>query len=222
MVSATWKRIFISIQLDLKNRHSFNDNTEITLRRGIDNFDRRSTQPVNAIVIDSQIIPKGAEVLCHHNVSHPTYEIFDYMGISGEEISSNKKYYSIPESECYAWRIANGEWNPAPGFEFGLRIFKPYIGSLTGLLPTQVKNKLYITTGELKGKAVMTKGACDYQIIFQDENGRENSLIRLRHFPNEEANIREEIIAIDLDTTDSINSGNYYIGLTPQESKTLN
>lgn len=220
--SATRGRIFIKCNLTYKEFHALSDGNIISLKRQFNNFDRRYTQPVNAIVIDSEIIPQGAEILMHHNGVHGTYQIFDYKELGADYISDTTKYFSIPEDQCYAWRIGNGEWNPAPGFEFGLRIFKPYIGPLSGILPTQIKNKLLITSGEYCGKAVMTKGNCDYEIIFNNEKGREQRLIRLRHFPNEEAHIREEIVAIDHETTNKIESGEYLIGLSASLANPIN
>lgn len=219
--SATWKRIFIRCKINYKDSHSFENGETISLQRKFNNFNRRHTQPVNATVIYSDIIPSGAEILCHHNICHLTYELPDYIGLDGEYISGSEKYFSIPEDQCYAWRINYGEWIPAPGFEFGLRIFKPYEGSLSGILPKQIKNKLLITSGEYCGKVVMTKGACDYEIIFNDLNGREARLIRVRHF-NEPNNIREEICAIDYETTEKINAGEYLIGVSPESAKQIN
>lgn len=222
ITSATWRRLFIVCDKEYKNSHSFDNGEVISLQRKFDCFDRKYTQPVNAIVIDSAIIPKGAEVLLHHNATHGTYELPDYIGLDGEHLSGNERYFSIPETECYAWRINGSEWNPTPGFEFGLRIFKPYEGGLVGILPKHIKNKLLITSGEYCGKAVMTKGACDYEVIFQDSNGREGRLIRLRHFEKEEANIREEIVAVDYETTENIESGKYLVGLSPSDAKYIN
>lgn len=218
MIKAIWKRIFISVKMDLKSFHSFNDGTKIILNRDVDNFDKKYVRPVNGIVIDSDIIPKGAEILIHHNATHGTYELPDYKGFDGEYISSNEKFFSIPESECFAWRLGNEDWKPMKGFEFGLRIFKPYTGTLSGILPTIIKNKLLITTGEFKDVAVMTKSACDYEIIYQGEDGKEKRLIRLRHF-NEPENIREEIIAKDHETTKRINDGSLLVGLNINDCK---
>ena len=67
----------------------------------------------------------------------------------------------------------------------------------------------------------MTKQACDYEMIFQDNNGKEGRLIRLRHF-NEPENIREEVVCIDHETTQNVKRGTLLIGLTPQDCKTLN
>lgn len=221
MTTATWKRIFIKCDKDYKNSHAFESGETIRLQREFNNFNRRYTQPVNAIVIHSDTIPKDAEILIHHNSCHDTYRIFDYKELSSDYISDNNKYFSIPEDQCYAWRIGDGEWNPAPGFEFGLRIFKQYEGALSGILPKQIKNKLLITSGEYCGKVVMTKGACDYEVIFQDKDGREGRLIRLRHF-KDHGNIREEICAIDYETTEKINSGQYLVGLSPESAKQIN
>lgn len=221
MTKANYKRIFIKCDLQYKNSHTFSEGTTISLKREFDNFDRKYTQPINAIVIDSAIIPKDAEVLIHHNATHPTYEILDYKGLDEEYISGTERYFSIPESECYAWRIDNEEWNPTPGFEFGLRIFKPYTGFIKGVPPTLIKNKLFITSGQLCGKVVLTKAASDYELIYQNNNGKEARLIRLRHFEEPE-NIREEILGIDYETTRKINNEEYIIGLSAQNAKPIN
>lgn len=221
MTCATWGRIFIKCDKEYKNNHTFNDGETINLGRQFNNFDRKYTQPVNAIVIDSTFIPEGAEVLLHHNSTHPTYELPDYKGLDGEYLSGNERYFSIPESECYAWRIGNGGWNPAPGFEFGLRIFKPYEGALSGILPKQIKNKLLIISGEYCGKVAITKANCDYEMIFQTHEGREGRLIRIRHF-KEPSNIREEIIGICNKTTELFNNGEYMAGLSPSDAKQIN
>lgn len=221
MTSATRKRIFIKCDTNYKNSHTFDDGNKISLQRKFDNFNRRHTQPVNAIVVHSESIPIGAEVLCHHNASHGTYELPDYIGLDGEFLSSNEKYFSIPETECYAWRVDDGDWQPTYGFDFGLRVFKPYSGALCGILPKQIVNKLLITTGKYCGKAVLTKGACDYEIIYQDKNGREGRLIRLRHFPDEPEHLRNEIIGIDHNATSKVESGEYLIGLSPQDARKI-
>lgn len=221
MTTATWKRIFIKCDREYKNSHTFENGNTISLQRKFNNFNRRHTQPINATVIHSEIIPEGAEILCHHNATHSTYEIFDYKGLDGEHLSGDERYYSIPETECYAWRMGNEEWNPAPGFEFGLRIFKLYEGSIDGILPKQIKNKLLITSGKLCGKVVITKGSCDYEIVYQDLNGREGRLIRLRHF-SEPENIREEIIGIDYASTEKVEEGIYLVGLSPIDCKQIN
>lgn len=220
MVSATWKRIFISVQMDLKSSHSFSEGNSISLNRDVDNFDKKYVRPINGIVINSENIPTGAEVLIHHNAVHDTYRIFDYIELSGDFIASNLRYFSIPETECYAWKLGNEEWIPTEGFEFGLRIFKPYEGLLSGILPTQIKNKLYITTGAFKGKVVITKGASDYEMVYQNNDGKEGRLIRLRHFKEPE-NIREEIIGIDNAATDKVSNGSLLIGLSSTNCKTL-
>jgi hypothetical protein len=219
LIAATWKRIFVKCDLQYKNSHTFSDGNIISIRR-TDNFDRRHTQPVNAIVIDAERIPKGAEVLLNHNATHATYEIFDYTGIAGTFISGTERYFSIPETECYAWRI-NEKWNPCEGFELGLRIFKPYNGFLESIFPMQIKNKLLITSGEFKNKVVVTKSNSDYEIIYQEKNGREAKLIRIRHF-NEPENIREEIVAIDFTATEKVLNGEYLLGHTPQDAKPIN
>jgi hypothetical protein len=212
MTTATHKRIFISVDMDYKN-HTMIGSEQINLKRDSDNFDKKYVRPINGTVIDAENIPKGAEVLLHHNATHETYMLFDYKELGGNYIQNTIRYFSIPESECYAWRL-NGEWHPCNGFEFGLRVFKPHPNYFLDLLPVLVKNKLYITSGELKDKIVITKTASDYEMVFQEKNGKEAKLIRVRHF-DEPENIREEIIAVDNEAAEQFKNGNLLIGYSP-------
>lgn len=211
-MEATTDRIIVSINLNYKNSHTFDTGNKLNWNRDIDNFDRKFTQPVNAIVIHSHYIPKGAELLCHHNISHDTYRLFDLTEINGNDLSSDTKYYSVPESQVYAWRLGNEPWQPLRNFEFGLRVYKPYTGALTSILPTLIKQRLFITTGTLKEKCVAILRASDYTIIFQNEFGKEDRIIRLRHSDTPEFN-REEIIGIDNRATEKILSGSLSVGL---------
>lgn len=220
-LKSTWQRILLSIDVNGKNSHTFDNGETIRLRRNVDNFDRRETEPVNAYCIDGGGIPKGAELLCHHHCAHDQYRLFDFPEINGEVIASTIKYYSVPESLIYAWRMGSEPWQPTKGFAFALRIFKPYTGVLSGIYPTVMKQKLFITTGELKNKVCMVLRASDYQIIFQNEKGQEDNLIRLRHYENEVGE-REEVVAVDLDATHKVFSGEYWVGLNPQNAKPLN
>ncbi|MGI9214104.1 MAG: hypothetical protein ACR2HS_00055, partial [Gammaproteobacteria bacterium] len=149
------------------------------------------------------------------------YRIFNYQPFT-KEASSDIKYYSIPEEECFLWREnSNSTWKPLNNYVTALRLFKPYEGVLDGIEPTEIKNKLYITSGEYKGLVCGTVKAADYQIIFQGEDGREKSIIRLRHFENEE-NPREEIIYIDNEMTKQVKKGNILVGITKSDAKKIN
>lgn len=217
-LKSTWQRILLKIDLEGKNSHRFDSGDTIRLRRNVDNFDRRETEPVNAICIHGGGIPAGSELLCHHHCAHDQYRLFDFPETSGQAIASTIRYYSVPESLIYAWRMNSKPWQPTKGFAFALRIFKPYTGVLSGIYPTLMKQKLFLTTGELKNKACMVLRASDYQIVFQNEKGQEESLVRLRHYENEVGE-REEVVAIDHDTTDKIYSGEYWLGLLPADAK---
>jgi hypothetical protein len=67
---------------------------------------------------------------------------------------------------------------------------------------------------------VHTLKACDYEIIFQGKDGREERLIRFRHFPGED-NDREEVIAVSEYLTDQVNCGKLLIGLSPTTAKEI-
>lgn len=213
-------RVIVSIDMEYKNSVTFEDGTKIRLERKYDCFDQKYTQPVNALVIAAESIPEGAEILLHHNSTHPTNEILNYKQVSGADIASNIKYFSVPVTECFAWRNDN-EWQPLPGFDFALRVFKPYTGVITGIEPTQLKDTLYMTTGQYKGLIVRTLKACDYCIIFQDINGREGNLIRTRTNGDEKTQREPEVVAIDHGATEKLKKGEILIGLTKTDAKQL-
>lgn len=213
-------RVLCRIDLEQKNFVTFSNGQTIRLERDRENFDRTYTQQVLGTVIDAENIPSGALVLCNHNCCHDSYKVFNTGQLSGEEIAGKVFIFSIPETEVYLWKT-DGEWMPTKGFAIGLRLFEPYKGIIQGIEPKKIKNTLYITSGELAGKVVRTLKACDYVIIFRNEQGRDESILRCRHFENEE-NEREEIVAIDHGATKKVLKGDYLIGLEPSDCKTLN
>lgn len=211
----TFGRVIVVVDLQEKNYHTFSDGTKIRRERQFNEFNRRITQPVQGTVISGDGIPKGSEILVFHNSFHDTNKIFSY-----KSLSPDIQYFSIPEYDCYAWRNEQGEMQPMPNFEFGLRIFKPYEGMIIGQPPTQIKDVLFMTTGALKGLVVHTLISSDYEIIYQNKDGREANLIRIRH--SDDPNFdREEIQAISHYLTDEVNRGTLKIGVTPKDCKTL-
>jgi hypothetical protein len=109
---------------------------------------------------------------------------------------------------------------PLKGFATGLRVFIPYKGVIEGIPNEQIKNVLYITSGEFKGKVVHTLKACDYEIIFIGTKGVEERIIRCRHF-EDECNEREEIVCVDQYLTDKVNKAELLIGISENKSQTL-
>lgn len=215
-------KIVVKVQMDYKNSHTFSDGTKIALERRYDCFDRKYTEPVNAIVISGENIPEGAEILCHHNSTHDTSRIFDFKELSGEDIASNVRYFSIPESEAYAWYDnASLSWQPLPGFDFALNVYKPYKGILQNIDPTQYKDTLLITTGEYKGLVVRTLKASNYNIIFQDVTGREGNLIRIRSSEDPKTQRECEIVAIDHTLTGLYNNGELIAGIKKSDAKPI-
>jgi hypothetical protein len=213
-------RVIVACDLENKNSYRFKDGTIIRLERQYNNLNRRETEPVNCLVVSAEDIPEGAEMLVSHNAFHPTNQIFNYKPLSGKDIASDIKFFSLSIGSCYAWR--NGDkWQPLINFDFALRIFKPYSGVLQGIEPTILKDSLYVTTGELKGKAVKTVKASDYCIIFQDVDGRENQLIRFRPFGNEKEQREPEAIAVLNAVTEQIEKGELLVGISVSDAKTL-
>lgn len=215
-------RIVVSVDMDSKNWHTMSDGTKIRLERKYDNFDMKHVQPVNATIVSANEVPEGVDVLVHHNATHDTNRIFDYQNLSGDEIASNIRYFSIPESEAFAWYDKETKsWKPLDGFDFALRVFKPYKGILQGVEPTEIKNCLYITTGEYQGLVCRTLKATDYTIIFQDVNGREGNLIRFRSKEDEVTQRELEIVAIDHSLTMKMKKGELIAGIKKGDAKTI-
>jgi hypothetical protein len=162
----------------------------------------------------------GAEILIHHNATHDTYKIFNFQRPTAEA-SSNIQYYSIPIQECFMWRTEKcSTWNPLNNFIIGLRVFKPYIGILQGVEPTLVKNKIYVTSGELAGNVVGTVISSDYEIIYQEHDGTEGKIIRLRYYP--EGNERNEVISVEHEMTEKVINGELLVGYNISDAKKLN
>jgi hypothetical protein len=218
-LKAPSNRVIIKVDLESKNSHTFKDGTKIKLERVYDNFNMRYVKPVNAEVVDAKDIPAGAEILIHHNATHDTYKIFNYQRPT-TEASSDIQYFSIPIEECFMWREGKGSiWNALNNFVTALRIFKPYNGMLEGIEPEVMNNKLYITSGELKGRAVNTVISSDYEIIYQNDDGTEGRIIRLRYYPD--GNDRNEIIAINDNMTALIENGDLWVGYSKSDAKQL-
>lgn len=216
------KRVVVSIDIDYKDSHQFADGTKIAMIRRVENFNQRYTQPVNAVVISGENLPKDAEILVGHNASHDTNRIFDATELSGKEEASNVKYFSIPIEDCFAWREGKGEWLPMPGFAFALRIFTPYKGVIQNIEPTLIKNVLWCRTGAYQNLAVHTLRACDYEIIFMEsKTGRESRLIRCRPDGDEESQRDPEFVAIDGNLTKKILNSELLVGLSKSDAKPL-
>jgi hypothetical protein len=221
-LKAAKDHVIVKVKMDEKDSYTFESGMKIALQRDTENFDKKYTTISQGLVIHSEYIPAGATIYFHHNATHEMYELFNYRPVSGNEIASNIKYFSIPENQCFLWREGNGQPQPLKGFVTALRVFKPYKGILQGIEPTLLKNTLYVTSGELLGKVVRTLKACDYEVIFNNLQGREERIIRCRHFEDDEHNDREEIIAIDNGATKKVEKGELYLGLSTSDAKPLN
>lgn len=218
-LKAPANRVVIKVDLESKNSHTFKDGTKIKLERQYDNFNMRYVKPVNAEVVDGDGIPQGAEILIHHNSTHDTYKIFNYQRPTAEA-SSNMQYFSIPIEECFMWRAEKGStWNALNNFITGLRIFEPYTGFLQGIEPTLVKNKIYVTSGDLAGNVVGTVISSDYEIIYQNDDGTEGKIIRLRYYPD--GNDRNEVISVEHELTEKVKNGDLLVGYSVSDAKKL-
>lgn len=208
-------RVVIKVDINSKDSWTFENGMKIEYKRQFNNFNERETKPVNAIVISGEGIKSGSEILVHPNVIHDSNRIFSY-----KESSDTVKYYSIHHDMCFAWHDGV-DWRPLPPYDFALRVFKPYEGLIAGIEPEQLKDTLYVTTGELKGKVVKTLVACDYEIVFMDKTGREGRRLRFRPFGDPKTKREEEALAIMNDLTDKVNNGELLVGLSIKDAKPI-
>ena len=216
-------RIIVKVDIEQKNNWTFSDGTTIRLERNFDNLDKKYTSQVLGEVIDADSIPAGALLLFHHNSVHETYEIHNHSQLSGSDIATGIKIYSIVERDCFFWKMPNeNTWHPTKGYATALRVFKPYKGVLENIAPKQIKDHLYVTSGELEGKIVTTLKSCDYMITFRDvTTGQDKQIIRFRPFGIESDSREEEAICIRTDLTEQLYEGKLLIGLTPNDAKQL-
>lgn len=208
-------RVVVKIDIDSKDSWTFESGQKIEYKRRFNNFNQREASPVNCHVISGEGINKGAEILVHPNAIHESNRIYDY-----KDSNDTIRYYSILNEMCFAWHDGN-EWKPIEPFEFALRVYKQYEGVISNIDPEVIKNVLFVTTGEYKNKAVKTLVACDYEVIFQGRNGREQSLIRFRPSGDPKTKREEEAIAILDDITEGVLSGKYLVGYTISNAKTI-
>lgn len=216
-LKCVYGKVIIKINTDYKNSHTFTDGVKIRRERQFNDFNRRVTEPVNAIVIDAENIPKEAEILIHPNEICDTNRIFGY-----KDKSPYIKYYSIQHEQCFLWKDENGAWNPLPPYETAVRIYKPYEGIMQDIPPTIIKDTLWVTSGEYKNKSVKTLKAVDYVVVFQDTNGREGQVIRFRPNGGKEIGREPEAIAIMKDLTELVLNGDVLIGIDEKNAKKLN
>jgi hypothetical protein len=210
------------VDIEQKNHYTFSDGTIIKLERDYNNLDRKYTQQVLGVVVSAEDIPENVMVLFHHNSLHETYEILNHKQLSGEEIATGIKLFSIPEQNCFFWKRHNEEtWHPTTGFATALRVFKPYEGVLQGIEPKQLKNTLYVTSGQYKGLVVKTDKSCDYMITFRNEKGTDERIIRFRPDGIEKEQREPEAIAIMNYETSLVNYRKLYVGLSPSDAQPL-
>jgi hypothetical protein len=216
-------RVILKVDKEQKNFHTFSDGNTIRLERDFNNLDGKYTRQVLGTCISADEIPEGALVLFHFNSVHPVNTVYNHSHLSGEEIASGMVVVSLSESECFLWKMPGEgyEWQPCKGYATAMRIYEPYKGIIEGIEPTKLKNTLYVTSGKLKGHVVKTLHACDMPIIFRNEQGVEEQIIRFRHYEGE-FHEREEVVAILPSLGEMVKKGELWVGLRPQDARPLN
>jgi hypothetical protein len=211
-------RTLVIVDKNYKDRVLLGDSGVVLERpRNYDNLNNRITQPIQGFVVNDSELPSGAEILCHHNSFQDTNKLFTFENDFEEQ---GFGLYSIPKLETFVYRFDSKEWKPCNGFILGLRVFKPYKGVLIGVEPKELKNYLYVTSDcALKSKVIKTVHAALYPIVFNDENYNEQTIIRVRHFPNEQDHPREEVICVMNDMTKQVKKGELLVGIDKTNCK---
>lgn len=208
-LKAPKRNVIVRIMLDNKERYQLTEDIEILIQKGFD-FNRRIDAASFGVCIDDadNEIPKGAEILIHHNASDPSYFIHDLS-------SEGKNVFSIPNDMCFVYRVNGGEWQPCKDFIISERIFQPYNGVIHGVEHNQLKKHLWVVKGNIEdaptieNKAVFSGQHNDYEIIFHDK-GREASLIRSR---------KRDIFAIDDSITEKVKLGELLVGKNHKDAR---
>lgn len=208
-------RVVIKIDIDSKDSWTFADGTKIEYKRRFNTFNQREASPVNAIVISGEDMLPNSEILIHPNAVHDSNRIFNY-----KDSNDSVRYYSIPTDMCFAWHDGK-DWQPLKPFDFALNVFRPYEGKIFGIEPTQLKDTLYVLTGELAGNVVKTIPFSAYVIVFQGKAGVEQQLLRFRPFGDEKTKREEEAVALLHDETEAVNNGKLLVGIGLSDAKTL-
>lgn len=214
-------RLVIAVNPQVKDSHTFASGDKIHILRDRDNFDRRYTQPTQAVLISAtHEIPAMSEVLIHHNAVDDVNRLFAIEIPDDHETLRYHKMYSVFEADVFAWKDSLGLWHGCNNYSLGLRVFQPYKhGRVQGIPPTKLKNVLYALTGTLKDKAVHVLPYSDYQLSFM-HGGQLINLIRFRHFEDESAE-REEVLAINLRLTQQVHDDTLLLGITENDAVPL-
>lgn len=218
-IKAVKGRVVIKADKEQKNHYTFSNGLVIRMERDYNNLDRSYTQQIFGEVINSENIPAGSFLLFHFNALIESNKIYNHSKLSGDEIASGVEIYSIPENQCFLWKKEiEQEWQPCDNFATALRVFQPYKGMLQGIEPTKLKDVLYVKTGELSGKVVKTLKACDAVLVFRNEKGIDQTIIRFRPLGDESSEREPEAIAIMDELTRQVNDGELLIGITESDA----
>lgn len=252
MIEHTTKRVVIKVDIEQKNSYRFGNGQVLVMFKNTNQMDRRYYAPVSGIVISAEEIPIGSEVLVEHNSCEPTNEIFEY-----KDDNSDIKYFSVPELEVYVWRRTEmpyyekhdlvdiyvglvpktilpystnpiiSEWHPTKYYAIAERVYEPYTGIFHGIKPSVIKNTLLIKTGELKGKIVHIVKNGQYEIIYQDTNGKPNQILVTFHVEDQNElydpilNAKQEITAVNWQLTERYLNVELLTGLTEDNCKPI-
>jgi|GEM_PF-3366325 len=213
--------ILFKIDVTQKEKLSFAGDKKLHIERNY-NFNLREDRASMGYCIDGENIPARAKILVHHLSTEPNYEVpYAELFLTDEEIKEGYKIFAIPKDMCFCYHDGS-EWIPCEKFLITKRIFKEYKGVLDGIPTEQVLKRLYVVKGfddyegepaDLSGKVMAVTLNSDYQIIFHDENNKEQSVIRTRW---------REIEAIDYQMTKDVEDGKYLVGIELKDAKPLN
>ena len=214
-------KVLIKIDTLQKTKYAFQTGEQIVIERGY-NFNLREDRASMAYVIDSDQLPEGAPILVHHLSVEETYAVpYIHLFLTEEEIAEGYKIFSIPYDMVSAY-FEDGVWKPCKDFLITQRIYEPYQGEIVGIPHQRIKRRLYVIRGEdnwdgqtrdLSGKVIVVLDNSDVEIIFHNEQHREERVMRTRH---------REILGIDEGMTKKVQKNLYLVGLSEDNCEPLN
>ena len=219
MEPAIKTNILLKMNTRQKEKYALTDNIQIEISKGF-NFNLREDRSSMGYIINGRGLTKGHQALCHHLTIESGNEVTAETILTDDEKKIGFKVFSVDKDMVFATSPDGIKWFPCKDFLITFRIFKPYKGKLKGIEPSVLKDRMYIIKGvdefeeeitDLSDKVACTTVNSDYEIIWHNENNREQSLIRTRS---------REVLAIDNGMLEDLKKGELLMGLSPTNCKT--
>lgn len=216
----------VLIAMDVENKIHYNltDDIQIDLTRGME-FNLRIDKSAIGVLIDGFGMPKGCNVLVHHNALSSGNNIEGEDLLTPEQVKKGFKAYNLPLDMCYFY-FDKGDWQPCQDIVRTLRLYTPYVAPLGGLVlpdsftkPQLIEGRLLVINGiddwedckvDISRNVFIVTKYADYEMLYHNEKNKEASVIRTR---------TRELVAIDGELTEKVLSGEILVGVSDTDCK---